>query len=100
MEEPKNPEGDNVFAIYSLLATPEQKETMGQKYRGGNFGYGHAKQELYELIVSKFKKERELYNYFMSNNEALEEKLEQGEAKARVVARQVLERVRKKVGYI
>jgi len=100
MEEPKNPEGDNVFAIYSLLATPEQKEAMRQKYLGGNYGYGHAKQELYELIVLKFKRERELYNYYMSNNEALEEKLEQGEAKARVIARQVLDRVRKKVGYI
>jgi len=99
MEEPKNPEGDNVFAIYSLLATPEQKEAMRQKYLGGNYGYGHAKQELYELIVLKFKRERELYNYYMSNNEALEEKLEQGEAKARLVARQVLDRVRKKVGY-
>src|SRR5688572_15624669 len=65
MEAPKNPEGDNVFAIYSLLATPEQKETMRNKYLGGNYGYGHAKQELYELIVHKFKKERESYDYYM-----------------------------------
>jgi tryptophanyl-tRNA synthetase len=100
MEAPKNPEGDNVFAIYSLLATPEQKEIMRQKYLGGNYGYGHAKQELYELIVHKFKKERESYDYYMGNMAALEERLEQGEAKARVIARQVLDRVRKKIGYI
>jgi tryptophanyl-tRNA synthetase len=100
MEAPKNPEGDNVFAIYSLLATSEQKETMRQKYLAGNYGYGHAKQELYDLIIQKFKKERESFDYYMRNPSALDEKLEQGEAKARVIARQVLERVRKKVGFI
>src|SRR6188474_3367350 len=57
MEAPKNPEGDNVFAIYSLLATPEQKETMRKKYLAGNFGYGHAKQELFDLIVQKFQQQ-------------------------------------------
>jgi len=99
MESPKNPEGDNVYAIYSLLSTPEQKESMRQKYLAGNYGYGHAKQELYELILQKFKKEREAFDFYMSNSSALEEKLVQGEAKARVIARQVLDRVRKKIGF-
>src|SRR5688572_27180628 len=49
LEAPKNPDTDNVFAIYSLLATPEQKEGLRKKYQAGNFGYGHAKQELYEV---------------------------------------------------
>ncbi len=100
MESPKNPEGDNVYAIYSLLATEEQKESMRQKYLGGNYGYGHAKQELYELILQKFRKEREAFDFYMSNTNALEEKLLQGEAKARVIARQVLDRVRKKIGFV
>src|SRR5690606_8372033 len=99
MEEPKNPEGDTVFTIYSLLATEEQKETLRQKYLGGNYGYGHAKQELYELIVQKFANERSAFNYYMENIPELEKKLEVGEDKARVIAHEVLQRVRKKVGF-
>ncbi|MBA4056635.1 MAG: hypothetical protein C0490_18115 [Marivirga sp.] len=99
MEAPKNPDGDNVYAIYSLLSTPDQKEALRNKYLKGNFGYGHAKQELFELIVQKFSKEREAYNFYMSNPEELEKKLEQGEAKARVIAQGVLSRVREKIGF-
>src|SRR5688500_2365623 len=62
MEEPKNPDDDNVFAIYNLLGTPEQNELLRKKYLGGNYGYGHAKQELFELIVQKFSKEREAFS--------------------------------------
>ncbi|SHH74846.1 tryptophanyl-tRNA synthetase [Chryseolinea serpens] len=98
MEAPKNPDGDNVFAIYKLLGTPEQTEDLRQKYLGGNFGYGHAKQMLFDLIVEKFKKEREAFNYYMSNIDALEAKLSEGEAKARKIAFEVLDRVRKKLG--
>jgi tryptophanyl-tRNA synthetase len=99
LEAPKDPDKDNVFALYSLLATPEQKSALRSKYLAGNFGYGHAKQELYELIITKYKKEREAYSYFISNPQELEKKLEQGEAKARVIAHEVLGRVRKKLGY-
>jgi tryptophanyl-tRNA synthetase len=99
LESPKDPDSDNVFAIYNLIADADQSLAMRQKYRGGNYGYGHAKQELYELIISKYKKEREAFNFYMSNPDELEHKLEQGEAKARVVAHQVLDRVRKKLGY-
>ncbi len=99
MESPKDPESDNVYAIYSLVATAEQKEAIRNKYLAGNYGYGHAKQELFELIVQKFQKEREAYAYYMSNPEELEKKLEQGEAKARVIALDVLNRVRKKIGF-
>ncbi|HEY5750046.1 MAG TPA: tryptophan--tRNA ligase [Chryseolinea sp.] len=98
MEAPKNPDCDNVFAIYSLLATPEQREDLRQKYLAGNFGYGHAKQALFDLIVEKFKKEREAFNFYMSNIDALEAKLTEGEAKARKIAFEVLDRVRKKLG--
>jgi tryptophanyl-tRNA synthetase len=99
MESPKNPEGDNVFAIYSLLATSDQIEAMRKKYHGGNYGYGHAKQELYELIIHKFKKEREAFNYYVNNLDELEKKLEVGEAKARIIAHEVLNRVRRKLGF-
>lgn len=99
MEAPKNPDNDNVFAIYSLLANQAQTATMRSKYLAGNYGYGHAKQELYELIVEKYKKEREVFSHYMSNPGELEDKLKQGEDKARVIARSVLDRVRKKLGF-
>jgi tryptophanyl-tRNA synthetase len=99
MEEPKDPAKDNVYAIYSLLASAEQSEGMSQRYRAGNYGYGHAKHELFELIISKYSKEREAFNFYMSNPEELDKKLEQGEAKARIIARGVLQRVRQKLGY-
>jgi tryptophanyl-tRNA synthetase len=99
LEEPKNPDKDNVYAIYSLLATDEQKAQLRQKYHAGNYGYGHAKQELYELIITKFKAEREAFNFYYSNPAELDKKLEQGEAKARVIAHEVLARVRKKLGF-
>lgn len=99
MEAPKNPDTDNVFAIYKLVATPEQTENLRQKYLAGNFGYGHAKQALFDLIVQKYAKEREAFNFYMSNLPELEKKLEQSEQKATIIACEVLARVRKKLGY-
>lgn len=99
MESPKDPEVDNVYAIYKLLATPDESAALATKYRAGNYGYGHAKQELFELIVKKFRQERESFNFYMSNPEELEKKLIQGEKKARVVAQEVLNRARKKLGF-
>lgn len=99
LEAPKDPDRDNVFAIYSLLASPEQKEDMRKKYVAGNYGYGHAKQELFELIMNKYVREREAFTYYMSNPDALESELEEGESRARVIAHDVLKRVRKKLGF-
>ena len=99
LEEPKNPDTDTTFAIYNLIASDEQRKAMREKYLAGNYGYGHAKQELYELIVAKYKAEREAFNFYMNNLDELEKKLVQGEEKARTVAFDVLDRVRKKVGF-
>lgn len=99
LEAPKNPDNDNVFALYSLIASDVQKEEMRKKYLGGNYGYGHAKQELFELITKTYSAEREAFNFYMSNPEALDKQLEQGEDKARVIAMEVLNRVRKKLGF-
>jgi tryptophanyl-tRNA synthetase len=99
LEEPKNPDTDNVFALYKLLATDAQIAEMRIKYEGGNYGYGHAKQELYELIVDKFAIVRERYNHFMENRHEVDEALEVGAEKARKIAQDVLQRVRKKIGY-
>jgi tryptophanyl-tRNA synthetase len=99
LEEPKNPDTDNVFALYKILATPEQTEELRQKYLAGGFGYGHAKQALYELIVDKFAQERERYNYYMNNKAEIDKALQQGATKAKVVADEVLNRTRAKLGF-
>lgn len=99
LEEPKNPDTCKVFALYSLLADASQIEQMRQNYLGGNYGYGHAKQALFELITDKFKTEREKYNYYMSNPQEVEKILFDGAQKASKVADGVLKRVREKLGY-
>ena len=99
LEEPKNPETDNVFALYRLLASEEEIAKMRANYLGGNYGYGHAKQALYELILEKFAVEREKYNHYMNNLNELDEALSIGAEKARKVAATVLKRVRKNIGY-
>ena len=99
MEEPKNPDTDNVFALYKILATPEQTKALREKYLAGNFGYGHAKQALYELIIEKFSKERERYSYYMEHRDEIEAALEKGAQKAEKVAREVLNRTREKLGF-
>ena len=99
LEEPKNPETDNVFELYKLLASNNQIETMKAKYLAGNYGYGHAKQELYELILEKFTTIREKYHHFMENKHEIDDALKIGQEKAKIVAQEVLQRVRNKVGY-
>ncbi len=99
LEEPKNPDTCNVFKIYALVANAEQKESMRAKYLGGNYGYGHAKTELFELLKAKFQKEREIFNYYMENLHELDKKLSEGEEKAKATAQQVLDKVRQKLGF-
>ncbi len=99
LEAPKNPDTDNVFALYKLLASTEQTEALRQKYLAGNFGYGHAKQALFELILEKFSQEREQYHYFMNHKEEIDKALEQGALKASAVANNVLNRTRSKLGF-
>lgn len=99
LEEPKNPDTCNVFALYRLLGTPEQVATMRANYEGGNYGYGHAKQALFDLIVEKFAKERSQYNHYMNNLEEVDQLLFEGAKKAGQVADVVLKRVREKLGF-
>lgn len=99
MEEPKDPETCNVFTLYKLLATEDQCNSLAAKYRAGNFGYGHAKQELFELIVEKFATERAKFNEYISNPEMIEAELKKGAEKARKVSTEVLAKVRKSLGF-
>jgi len=101
LEEPKNPDTCKIFAIYKLVATENQIATMKTNYANAtrDFGYGHAKQALFELILEKFKTERERYNYYMTNLNEVEDLLQLGASKAQKVANEVLQRVRKKLGF-
>lgn len=99
LEESKNPESCNVFALYKLVATAEQVEEMKAKYLAGNYGYGHAKQELFEVICEKFKEIRQRYQYYINNLEEIDRLLENGAEKATKIADATLKRVREKMGY-
>lgn len=99
LEEPKDPDTCNVFKLYSLIATAEQTAALRGKYLGGNFGYGHAKKEFMDLILTKYAEERKRFDYFMSHPEELEARLAEGEAKARETAQIILDKVRKKLGF-
>ena len=99
LEDPKDWKTCNCFAIYSLLASDEEIAAMKSNYEKGGYGYGHAKQALFELIVEKFKTERERYHYYMNNLNKIDTALAVGAEKAKLVANEVLNRVRHKVGY-
>ena len=99
LEEPKDPDICNVFNIYKTIANEEQIAQMRKNYTGGNFGYGHAKTELFELLLTNFSEERKLYNHYMDNEEELERALIEGENKAKDIAQAVLTRARKNIGY-
>ncbi len=99
LEDPKNPENCTIFTLYALLANDEQVVEMKQNYLGVNYGYGHAKQALFELIIEKFSAERKLYNELMADKELLDQKLAIGAKKAREIAKVTLQRVRAVLGY-
>ncbi|MFT7899789.1 tryptophan--tRNA ligase [Tenacibaculum ascidiaceicola] len=99
LEDSKDPDTDNVFALYKLLASEEQIAEMRANYENGGYGYGHAKQALYELIVDKFADVRAKYSHYMENRHEIDEALAVGAEKARIIAKDVLQRVRGKIGY-
>ena len=99
LEDPKNPDTCHVFALYKLLASNEQVDGMRENYLRGGYGYGHAKQALFELILTKFENQRISFNRLMADKKQIEDALKIGAEKARSVAQEVLHRVRTKVGY-
>jgi tryptophanyl-tRNA synthetase len=99
LEAPKDWSTCNCFAIYNLLASDAQIAEMKANYDRGNYGYGHAKQALYELILEKFSTQRERYDHFMTNLNEVDEALVIGAEKAKTIANHVLNRVRAKIGY-
>jgi tryptophanyl-tRNA synthetase len=99
LEESKDPDTCNAYIIYALLADDQQITAMRENYINGGWGYGHTKKAILELILENFKTEREKYNYFMENKAELDKVLAEGAGKAKLVAADVISRVRAKTGY-
>ena len=99
LEAPKNPSACNVFKLYELLGSEEEIQALRKSYLKGNYGYGNAKQELFELILRKFARERKTYEELMSRPKLLEKILSKGESKASKIAHSVLSRVKSKIGF-
>jgi tryptophanyl-tRNA synthetase len=99
LEAPKNPETCTVFSLYSLVASDSEIATMRGQYQAGGFGYGHAKQVLFEAILERFATARAQFDTYMEQPEVLEQQLQKGAEKARKVAQEVLQRVRTNIGF-
>jgi tryptophanyl-tRNA synthetase len=99
LDDEKDPDTCNIFQLYRLLATEEQQASMRENYKTKGYGYGHAKTALLDLILTRFEKERERYNYFEANPDEVDAILAKGAERARKVARETLNRVRKSVGF-
>ncbi|MDB9895360.1 tryptophan--tRNA ligase [Flavobacteriales bacterium] len=99
VESPKRPADCTIFKIYSLIADDLQVKSLEKKYLSGGFGYGHAKQELFDVICNKFKKERDSFEHLMNNTNLIENELMMGAKKASEIANNVLTRVRSNIGY-
>jgi tryptophanyl-tRNA synthetase len=99
LEEPKDPDNCNCFALYRLVASEAEVAQMKQNYINGGYGYGHAKQALFEQLLETFKEARQKFDYFMAHQEDLDTILEIGAKRAKLIADDVLHRVREKLGY-
>ena len=98
IEEPKDPETCNVFKLYKLFATPEQTEALAARYRAGGMGWGHAKQELQNVLEEHLGAAREKYFYLLNHTEEIDKILAYGKEKARVKSKAMMEKVRSLLG--
>jgi len=99
LEDSKDPTSCTVFQLYELLASQEDTEALRTRYIAGGMGYGHAKTALFELLLERFDKERKAFDYYCQNPEEVQIALAKGAQKAKLVAHDVLLRVRNKIGY-
>jgi tryptophanyl-tRNA synthetase len=98
LDEPKQPEGALVYDLFKLVATAEQTSALAAKLRAGNYGWGHAKQELYEVLEARLGPLRERYVELRNDPARIDEVLAAGALEARKRAQQTMARVRRAVG--
>jgi tryptophanyl-tRNA synthetase len=99
LDDEKDPSTCNVFQLYKLIASADQLAQMELNYKTKGYGYGHAKSELLQLVLTHFAKERELFNYYQENPSKIDEILAEGAKKAREIAKVTLNRARKAIGF-
>ncbi|QFR38877.1 tryptophan--tRNA ligase [Candidatus Gracilibacteria bacterium 28_42_T64] len=98
LEDPKDPETCNVFALIKFFASIERQDDIAVKYKAGNYGYGHAKLELLEIILEYFKEAREKFASFANDMTYINEKLKEGNQRGNEMADKKYEELIKIVG--
>ena len=99
LEQPKNHDNCTVFSLYSMIADEDAVKNMRQQYESGGFGYGDAKQALFEALMDKFSLARTQFNKYKENPKQMDQILHQGAKRAKSVANKTLKRVRKSLGF-
>ena len=97
LEDPKAAEGSTVYELYALIA-PGQAPEMKQKLAAGGYGWGHAKEDLFQAIEAEIGPKREAYLSIRADEEQLDAILHAGAAQARQIAHATMQRVRAAVG--
>jgi tryptophanyl-tRNA synthetase len=100
VEAPKNPDADNVFALFALFAGDEEKAALAARYRAGGFGYGEAKKMLLEKVTAYFEPYRKKRAELLARPDYVNDVLRQGAQKARAVARQTLDEAKHACGLL
>ena len=100
LEDPKNPETDNVFALIKLFATKDQQQEISEKYKAGGYGYGHAKNELLGFIKNYFGASLERRKQLEQDLDYVKDVLAEGGKKARIRAEEVMEPIREVTGIV
>ncbi|MGL4562173.1 MAG: tryptophan--tRNA ligase, partial [Brevinema sp.] len=98
IEEPKEFETCIIYNMYKLFATKEQLTQMQINYKNGNYGYGHAKLELLEMMLTFFKPARQIMTDLNNNHDEVEKLMKLGAEKARTLSQKKIRQVRKAVG--
>ena len=100
LEDPKDPQSDNVFALIKLFADKEMQNEIAEKYRAGGYGYGHAKKELLAMIEDYFGEARERRKELVKDLDYVHDVLREGSKKARKRAEEVMEPIREVAGIV
>jgi tryptophanyl-tRNA synthetase len=98
VEEPKDPEGSQIYGLYKLFAAPEEQAALAARYRGGGMGWGEAKEELFRVLNRELGPMRERFQALMAEPRALDDILSRGAEKARAIAARTVGRFRKAAG--
>jgi tryptophanyl-tRNA synthetase len=99
-EEPKNPDDNTIFQLYSHFAKPEEIQAMRAAFENGGMGYGDAKQLLFETLERAFEAPTQIYSSYMSDRTKIDDLLAAGAERASAVSRETLHRARRALGLI